>query len=350
MTDALLQVFLIVAVGVLVARLGWIDEASTNLFSSLVLKVFLPALLFRAMATVEFAALSILPIISYLSATVVVFGLVYLLATRTALARVYRTDSRADARNDARSDQNHAARDGLVLTGSSDDRPGISSGVGVSLALASTFSNNVMVGIPVVKLFFGPDGLVVLLTVLTMHSLVILGLAVVGFEMSSKGRSRRSRLMTAKQLVQMAVLHPVVIPIMLGLLVSGLGLELPLLLDSTLLSMGQVAIPCCLMLLGASIYHSRNQIEPRAVAPAIFFKLVMHPLLVYAVAAWVLDLPALTVAVLTTMAALPAGANTYLLAQRYNQGVTLSATAVVATTAVSAFSIPYVLSLFAHVT
>lgn len=342
MTDALLQVFLIVAVGIVVARVGWIDEASTNLFSSLVLKVFLPALLFRAMATVEFAALSILPIISYLSATVVVFGLVYLLATRTALARVYRTDSRTDPA--------HAARDGLVPMGGSDERPGISSGVGVSLALASTFSNNVMVGIPVVKLFFGPDGLVVLLTVLTMHSLVILGLAVVGFEMSSKGRSRRSRLMTAKQLVQMAVLHPVVIPIMLGLLVSGLGLELPMLLDSTLLSMGQVAIPCCLMLLGASIYHSRNQIEPRAVAPAIFFKLVMHPLLVFAIAAWVLDLPALTVAVLTTMAALPAGANTYLLAQRYNQGVTLSATAVVATTAVSAFSIPYVLSLFAHVT
>jgi malonate transporter len=346
MTDALLQVFLIVAVGIVVARVGWIDEASTNLFSSLVLKVFLPALLFRAMATVEFAALSILPIISYLSATVVVFGLVYLLATRTALARVYRTDSRTDSRTDPA----HAARDGLVPAGSSDERPGISSGVGVSLALASTFSNNVMVGIPVVKLFFGPDGLVVLLTVLTMHSLVILGLAVVGFEISSKGRSRRSRLMTAKQLVQMAVLHPVVIPIMLGLLVSGLGLELPLLLDSTLLSMGQVAIPCCLMLLGASIYHSRNQIEPRAVAPAIFFKLVMHPLLVFAVAAWVFDLPALTVAVLTTMAALPAGANTYLLAQRYNQGVTLSATAVVATTAVSAFSIPYVLSLFAHVT
>ncbi len=338
MTDALLQVFLIVAVGIVVARVGWIDEASTNLFSSLVLKVFLPALLFRAMATVEFEALSVLPIISYLSATVVVFAFVYLLATRTALARIYRTDPP------------HSGRDSPSVAHAGEEAAGVSRGLGVSLALASTFSNNVMVGIPVVKLFFGPDGLVVLLTVLTMHSLVVLGIAVVGFEMSSKGRSRRSRLMTAKQLVQMAVLHPVVIPIMLGLVVSASGLELPLLLDSTLLSMGQVAIPCCLMLLGASIFHSRNQIEPRAVAPAIFFKLVLHPLLVFAMASLVFDLPGLTVAVLTTMAALPAGANTYLLAQRYNQGVTLSATAVVATTAVSAFSIPYVLSLFAHVT
>jgi predicted permease len=103
------------------------------------------------------------------------------------------------------------------------------------------------------------------------------------------------------------------------------------------------------MLLGASIFHSRNQIEPKAVAPAVFFKLVIHPSVVFGIASFIFQLPPLTTAVLTTMAALPAGANTYLLAQRYNQGVTLSATAVVATTAVSAFSIPYVLSLFAHV-
>ena len=339
MTDALLQVFLIVGVGILVARLGWIDEASTALFSSLVLKIFLPALLFRAMASVDFQALSVLPIASYLSATVFTFGFVYLLATRTPLAKIYQS-SASPTELTAAPGRKPEERGSL---------PGLSSGIGVSLALSSTFSNNVMVGIPIVKLFFGPDGLVVLLTVLTMHSLVLLGLAVVGFERSSKGRSRRSRLMTAKQLVQMAVLHPVVIPIMLGLVVSALGLTLPVLLDSTLLSMGQVAIPCCLMLLGASIFHSRNQIEPKAVAPAVFFKLVLHPLVVFGTAHIVLQLPPLTVAVLTTMAALPAGANTYLLAQRYNQGVTLSATAVVATTAVSAFSIPYVLSLFAHV-
>lgn len=340
MTDALLQVFLIVGVGILVARLGWIDEASTALFSSLVLKIFLPALLFRAMASVDFQALSVLPIASYLSATVVIYGFVYLLATRTPLAKIYQAS--ASTNNEATAAPGKKVEEQGSL-------PGLSSGIGVSLALSSTFSNNVMVGIPIVKLFFGPDGLVVLLTVLTMHSLVLLGLAVVGFEMSSKGRSRRSRLMTAKQLVQMAVLHPVVIPIMLGLVVSALGLTLPVLLDSTLLSMGQVAIPCCLMLLGASIFHSRNQIEPKAVAPAVFFKLVLHPLVVFGMAYVVFQLPSLTVAVLTTMAALPAGANTYLLAQRYNQGVTLSATAVVATTAVSAFSIPYVLSLFAHV-
>ena len=50
MTDALLQVFLIIGIGVLVAWLGWIDEQATQIFSGLITRVFLPALLFRAMA------------------------------------------------------------------------------------------------------------------------------------------------------------------------------------------------------------------------------------------------------------------------------------------------------------
>ncbi|MEY4725273.1 MAG: Membrane transport protein, partial [Pseudomonadota bacterium] len=52
MTDALLQVFLIIGIGVLVAWLGWIDEQATQVFSGLITRVFLPALLFRAMASV----------------------------------------------------------------------------------------------------------------------------------------------------------------------------------------------------------------------------------------------------------------------------------------------------------
>jgi len=312
MTDALLQVFLLVGVGLLVARLGWIDEVSTQSFSNLVLKVFLPALLFRTMATVDFNALSLLPIFNYLSLTMLTYALAFFWAQRSP--RIVSDPSQR--------------------------------GPAVSLALASTFANSIIIGIPVVKLFYGPEGLVILLTVVTMHSLVLLTTSVLGYEMLAKNRSRRSRLMTARQLAQSALLHPVVVPIFLGVFVSFLQIELPVLLDSTLLSMGQVAIPCCLVLLGATVYHSRGQIEPRAVGPAVLLKLVIHPLIVYLGSSFIFQAEPLTIAVLTSLAAMPSGANPYLLAQRYNQGVSISATAVVATTAVAAFSLPYVLSLF----
>jgi malonate transporter len=324
MTDALLQVFLIIGIGVLVAWLGWIDEQATQVFSGLITRVFLPALLFRAMASVDFNTLGVGPILGYLTASVLVFVLVYGLAYR------------------------YAHWFGAAAAGGSThgDTPG---GLAASAAISATFSNNVMIGIPLVKLFYGPEGLVVLLTVLTMHSLIMLGAGIVGFEMAVRGRSRRSKLMTLKHLVQTAVLHPVVIPIYLGLLVSLLGWELPILIDSTLASMGNVAVPACLVLLGASVFQSRHQVRPKGVAPVLVFKLVLHPVLVYLAAQFVFGLPPLTVAVLTTMASLPTGSNPYLLSQRYNQGVSLSATAVVATTAMTAISLPYVLSLFTSI-
>jgi predicted permease len=141
----------------------------------------------------------------------------------------------------------------------------------------------------------------------------------------------------------------VVVPIYLGLLVSLMGWELPLLVDSTLASLGNVAIPACLVLLGATVFQSRHQVRPKGVAPVLVFKLVIHPLVVFLVAHGLLGLPPLTVAVLTTMASLPTGSNPYLMSQRYNQGVSLSATAVVATTAMTAISLPYVLSLFSSI-
>jgi malonate transporter and related proteins len=334
MTDALLQVFLIIGVGVLVAWLGWIDEQATQVFSGLITRVFLPALLFRAMASVDFQTLSVGPIVAYLSATLTVFILVYFLAARYAHWFGAARGSTA----------------GSALPGSAVGVHAESAGgLAASAAISATFSNNVMIGIPLVKLFYGPEGLVVLLTVLTMHSLVMLGAGIVGFEMSVRGRSRRSKLMTLKHLIQSAVLHPIVIPIYLGLVVSLMGWELPVLIDSTLASMGNVAVPACLVLLGASVFQSRHQVRPKGVAPVLVFKLVIHPVLVFVMAQFVLQLPPMTVAVLTTMASLPTGSNPYLLSQRYNQGVSLAATAVVATTAMTAISLPYVLSLFSSI-
>ncbi len=316
MTDALLQVFLIVSVGILVAWLGWIDEASTNLFSGLVLRVFMPALLFRSMASVSFESLSVTPILSYLTAGLLMYALAFVVAR---------------------------------YWGPRADRQESVVGLSAATAICAIFSNNVMVGIPIVKLFYGPDGLVVLLTVLSMHALVLLGFGTLVFELTSKGRSPQSRWLTARQLVQTAVLHPVVVPILLGVVVSYFAIPMPILIDSTLAALGQVGVPCCLVLLGASVFHARNRFQARGVGLIILFKLALMPAVVFLLAQFVFELEPLAVAVLTTMGALPTGANPYLLTQRYNQGVSMAATAVAATTALSVISLPYVLSQFAHV-
>jgi predicted permease len=319
MTDALLQVFLMIVVGIVIARVGWVEESLTQSFSSLVLRVFLPALLFRSMAQVRFESLSFGPILGYLPASFLLFWLIFWTVRRWGRPL------------------------GLLAAQGQDTAGGYAAAVGIS----AVFSNTVMIGIPLVKLFYGAEGLVVMLTVVTLHALVLLGSAVVAFEASVHGRSRRSRLLTLRHLFQTALFHPVVIPVFAGVAYSYSGLELPVVIDGTLAAMGQVAVPACLVLLGSSVYHARNQLQPRGIGPVLLLKMVVHPMAVFLVSRWVFELPDLTVAVLTTVASLPTGSNPYLLAQRYNQGVSISATAVVASTALSAISLPYVLSLFA---
>jgi predicted permease len=131
--------------------------------------------------------------------------------------------------------------------------------------------------------------------------------------------------------------------------VSYFAIPMPILIDSTLAALGQVGVPCCLVLLGASVFHARNRFQARGVGLIILFKLALMPAVVFLLAQFVFELEPLAVAVLTTMGALPTGANPYLLTQRYNQGVSMAATAVAATTALSVISLPYVLSQFAHV-
>lgn len=312
MTQALLQVFLIVLIGGLVAAIKWVDAAMATSFSNLILRVFMPALLFRAMAGVDLEVLSFSPVVAYLGSALLVFALVYLLALR------------ARPVGGRESPKVRAA----------------------AMALCSSFSNNVMVGIPVISLFFGQEGLAVLLTVITLHAFVLLGAGVLGFELA--GSSGAAWHQTLRQAAMRSLLNPVVIPVLLGLAYNFSGLPLPLLIDSTLAVMGQVAIPACLLLLGASVYHARTQFDPKGVGPILLAKLVLLPIVVWTVSSQVFELSTLQVAVLTTMASLPTGANPYLLAQRHGMGVSLSATAVAATTALTAFTLPYVLSMFAQ--
>ena len=58
------------------------------------------------------------------------------------------------------------------------------------LALANTFSNTVMIGIALVGLAYGPEGMVVLLTLISLHSLVLLTSATRGARTRGGARAR----------------------------------------------------------------------------------------------------------------------------------------------------------------
>jgi malonate transporter len=99
-----------------------------------------PALLFRTMSRVRIEQLDFKPVLAYFLAVIILFG-------------------------------------GTLLLQGFNRRAAV-------LALANTFSNTVMIGIALIGLMYGPEGLVTLFTLVSVHSLVLLTSATVVLELA----------------------------------------------------------------------------------------------------------------------------------------------------------------------
>ena len=275
---ALLPVVLIVVCGVGAAKLGWIRATALKDLSQLVFYVLTPALLFRTMSSVQIAQLDFQPIIVYFLAA----GLVLV---ATLLRYGFNT-------------------------------------LAATLAMGHTFSNNVMIGIPLIGLVFGAEGLVVLLTLISVHALVLLGCGTLILELAQArqnhgaGRSQ-GLLRTVGQALKNSVVHPVPLPIIAGLLFAQTGLSLPIVIDKPLQLLGSALGPMALLLVGVTLAYSRIVTLVHPALRITSIKIVVHPLVFLAVA-WALGLTGLPMAVMALAAALPTGANVLMFAQRYS--------------------------------
>lgn len=309
-TEIVLPVFVLIVIGFLAARTAALSEEGIRALSDAAFLIFMPALLFGAIARVDFARLSPGAAFAYYAIGVPLFSLV--LAVQFARTR------------DATKATIHA------LTG--------------------LFGNTVMLGIPVVRLAYGETGLALLLTVIAVHALIFLSLGTLVLELAvlarSDGPARRSRAAVAGRLLQVArsaLIHPVVLPILAGLAWSAAGWSLPGPLDQSLSMLGSAAAPMCLVLLGASLAQFDLRQGLATAAGLTVLKSFLFPLLVWTGGAVLFRLDPLPLAVATVTAALPTGANVYLFAQRYEAQVREVSAAVTLSTLAAAITLPWLL-------
>lgn len=276
---SLTPVILFIALGFFVGRRGWIRAAAVKDLANLVFMVLTPALLFRTMSTVHLEDLNFGPVGIYF----VAFGVVYMTS--------------------------------LVLQGFSR--------LGAARALANTFSNALMIGVPVVGLAFGEEGLVTLFTLISVHSLILLTAATVVFELASArehaGRDGGVQLpmwRTVLQAIRNGILHPVPLPIIAGLLFAQTGLLVPEVVGKPLQLLGQALGPIALLLVGVTLAFTTVGHHFKAALRIALVKCVVHPV-VLATLGWALGLSGMPLAVMIVTAALPVGANVFLFAQRY---------------------------------
>ena len=272
---SLMPVFLLIAAGVVAGRAGWIRADSVKDLSNLAFMLLIPALLFRTMSNVHVEQLDLRPIAAYFLAALGFFAV---------LIAVYGFTAR-----------------------------------GVVMALAGVFSNMVMIGITLVELAYGQAGLVTLLTLVSVHALILLTTATVMLELAvaHTGPVKAGALLnTAARALVGSLLHPIPLPILCGLLFAQTGWQLPAVVDKPLALLGSAFGPVSLVLVGVTLARSSVGKHWRAALGIGMCKNLLLPALV-GLSAWGFGITGLPLTVMVVAAGLPMGANVFLFSQRY---------------------------------
>lgn len=299
--SSLFPVVLIIALGFMAGRRGMVSARSVKDLSQLVFYLLSPALLFRAMSAVRVQDLDLRPVAAYFIAAGLIYGVT-----------VWR---------------GRFSREASVL------------------AMANTYSNTVMIGIPLIGLSYGPAGMVTLLALVSLHALVLLTTATLAVELAiareprADDAPRRSLAHVLLPALRSALIHPVPIPIVAGLLWGQTGWVLPAPVDKTLMLVGQAFAPLALILVGITLATTAIGPHLRGALRLAATKNLVHPALVVGIGL-ALGLSGLPFTIMVVAAAMPIGANVFLFAQRYEAAEGLTTAAVAVSTVMALVTVP----------
>jgi hypothetical protein len=308
---SVLPLFSVILIGFGAGRLRIVDEAGVRTLVTFVFCFAMPALIFRLMATGDVMAVEGWPVVlAYFTAQLPIFL-------------------------------------GGLMIGGWLFRQSMSEMV--IQAFGSSFSNGVLLGLPLVLSLHGEragvPGLLIIMLDIAIFSAVTLLLEIARVEGGAEpapGVRRRLGVLALSVLR-----NPLIAASVLGVAFGLTALPLPGALDKTLSFLGQAGPPAGLFALGATLGQRRLGGQAGPVGAMIVLKLLLHPLLAWVVATrlFVLDPVAAHVALL--FAAGPVGANVYVFAAHYRAAVATSATAILLSTAASLFTLSLLTLLLA---
>ena len=305
--SALLPVVALIVLGFLLGRARWLGPGLVKQLSNLAFMVLTPVLLFRTMGKVHVEQLDLKPAAAYIMALALVFA-------------------------------------GMLVW------RGMNRGAAV-LALAVTYSNAVMIGIPLVSLAWGDAGLVTLFTLIPIHSLLLLTSATVVLEfvlaheeLAASSAVAARLLQVAGRALRKALVHPVPLPIIAGLLFAQTGLQIPPWLDQPMRWLGSAFGPLALVLVGISLGGAAIGAQLLPALALTGMKNLLLPALA-ALLGWLLGMQGLPLTVLVVTAALPIGANVFMFSQRYGVAEELITASVAVSTVLAVVTVSVVMLL-----
>ena len=311
LTETVLFVFSLVALGYLAGFTGYLRPASGEGISDFAVSVAMPLLLFQTMVNADFHGVAPWSLWgAYFAAVAITWAAGHLVTTR-----IFGRDARA----------------------------------GVVGGVSSAYSNVVLLGAPFILGIFGPSGFEVLSLLVSVHLPVMMMASIVLFEMFGRtGSEPMHPLRIIRSFLRRLFINPLIIGILAGLAWRLSGVPLPDLAMRLVDALADTAGPVALFAMGLSLRRFGISGNARPALALSVLKLFLMPALVLAFV-WLLGLPPLTAKVAVVIAALPSGINSYLIAVQFNTGQALASNQMTIATACAAVTTAFWLTVVLHV-
>ena len=294
--NATIPVFLLMVLGYILKVCGQVDAPFVKTLNAFNFKITLPVLLFRNIATSDFAAVW--------DTRYVLFCF---LVTLTCIVAIWG--------GSALFYKNRACIGEFVQ--------------------ASYRSSAAVLGIAFIENIYGNSGMAPLMIIGTVPLYNIAAVLILSFTKPGQaGLSKKTLLSSLKDIAT----NPIILGILLGMLVSVSGVEFPFIVNKTIGSVSSLATPLALIGLGAGFEGRKavKQLKPTVVCTVL--KLVVQPLLFLPLAVHLGFTGEKLVAILIMLGA-PTTVSCYIMAKNMGHEGTLTSSVVVATTFFSAVSI-----------
>lgn len=186
-------------------------------------------------------------------------------------------------------------------------------------AVAGSYSNIGYMGPPMILGLLGPAASAPVALIFVFDTVFLF--SATPALMALAGVERRSAIATVLDVVRKVVTHPFVVATILALLASAFQLRLPPALDTIVGWLSGASAPCALFLLGVTVAMRPVGRLPADVGLLVAIKLILHPLIVWAVLSAVGGFDPIWTEAAIVMAALPPALNIFVLARLYETGV-----------------------------
>ncbi|WP_407049495.1 AEC family transporter [Methyloraptor flagellatus] len=312
--EIVLPVFGLILLGWVAGRLRWFGEGVGEALGEFVFQLPIPVLMFRTIGTAHLPEGSPIPLwLSYFAGAGLVWALAQMMTTRLA---------------------------------------GRSHGEGVIAGLSASFSNLLVIGVPLLTTAYGEAGVVVLFVIVSIHLPIMMTAGTLMTEHAVRRDAGDATPLSIGRLLGRIVKNLATSPIVIAVFAGGLwrisGLEFGPVAKGMIDGLAASATPLALVSMGMGLarYSLRGALPLALMSSTL--KLAVMPLAVWVLTAKVAHLPELWVNVATISAAAPSGANSYLFAVRFRVGHALASSAIALSTLMAVVTITLWLAILPH--